>query len=197
MASIKEMQGALAKLGKMISVRQIAIQSGVNYITVRNIIGGKSKRITEPVELRLKKFIAGFNPDAAAAAPKRRGRKPGSKNIKKPASAPAVSAPKAAPPKGVTPKAAAQVSAAPAAAPKAAAPKVAAPKAAAPKTRKRRGRPPRANVAVAPPPASKTSDFASMIMGNQLADEIRKCKQRLEYLTALQKVEEAYRKAVK
>lgn len=195
MISVKDMQASLAKVGKKLPVRQIAIQSKVNYLTMRNIMSGKSKRITKSVEDRLNAFLASYNPDAPPAPAKKPGRKPGTTTAKKKLVAPrkpvaksaaAKPAAKAAPAKAVKrrgrpPRAKVQ----------------AAPEAAPAKAVKRRGRPPRAKVTPAPAPAAKAPETGSLIMGSRLQEEIRKTKARLDYLLALQKLEETYLNAVK
>jgi len=84
MDAVTELKQKIGELEKQISLRQIALQSGVNYITLRNIKFGKSTRVTDGVMQRLTQFHATFSPDQAVAdAPKKRGRKPGSKNAPK------------------------------------------------------------------------------------------------------------------
>jgi hypothetical protein len=79
MPDVKEMQAALAKVTKTLSLNQVAIRSKINYVTLRNIKLGKSKRVTAGVSKRLVKFIAGYSPEllvkaGATAAPKAPGK---------------------------------------------------------------------------------------------------------------------------
>ena len=76
MDNIKELQAGVVKLKKHLSLRQIALQSGMNYITLRNIESGKTVRVTDKVAAQLKKFVAGFDPKTAVPVLKKRGRKP-------------------------------------------------------------------------------------------------------------------------
>ena len=72
MDQVKEFQEALAKHEKNISVRQVALRSGINYITLRNIKLGKSKRVTARVASQLRKFLATLqSPAMPEPAPKR------------------------------------------------------------------------------------------------------------------------------
>lgn len=96
MATVKEIKDGISKLEKTISLRQIALRSGINYITLRNIKLGKSSRVTDGVAKRFKNFTTAFDPAAESLNPVRRGRKP--KAAAKAAPAPkATPAPKAAP----------------------------------------------------------------------------------------------------
>ena len=78
METVKDVRDGIMKMEKSISLRQIALRSGINYITVRNIRFGKSKRVTEGVVNRFKQFQSTFNADTIT--PVKRGRKPGVKN---------------------------------------------------------------------------------------------------------------------
>jgi hypothetical protein len=117
MANTKELQNGLAKVKKHLSLRQVAIQSGMNYITLRNIATGKTQQVTDKVAAQLKKFVSAFDPATSKPVLKKRGRKPGVKAATIVSAKPKAAAPKTAAPKA-TPKAAA-----PKATPKAAAPK--------------------------------------------------------------------------
>ena len=72
-SSIKK---AIKEMQKSISLRQIAIQSGVNYITLRNILFKDQDRITSKVNKRIETFYKRFDPKEMKEAAPRRGRKP-------------------------------------------------------------------------------------------------------------------------
>lgn len=184
MPTIKELRADIAKMEKDTSLRQIALQSKINYITLRNIKFGKSKRVTDAVARRLLAFKAAFDPKAPKPAGKKRGRKPGKKAAPK---AKTALKPKAPVKAKATRKAAKPV---PAPLMKAApAPK---PVPVAKPTGKKRGRKPRA---IAAPMSAAQS--TSLLLGSNLAREISVTEARLRYLRQLQQVEAAYVSAVK
>jgi len=75
MNTIKEVQDGISKLTKSISLRQVAIQSGINYITIRNIKSGKSKRVTDSVLDRFTAFYNSFTPGSAKISSTKKGKK--------------------------------------------------------------------------------------------------------------------------
>jgi lambda repressor-like predicted transcriptional regulator len=77
---------AIEQMQKSISLRQIAIQANVNYITLRNILFEKQSRVTTKVEKRIANFYGEFDPKYMKEMAPRRGRKPLS-------SSPSISAP--------------------------------------------------------------------------------------------------------
>jgi hypothetical protein len=80
MTTLAEMRAAIVEISQTLSIRQIAIRSGLNYITLRNIVGGKSQRTTDRVLKQFTKFAEGYKPDPKNTP--RRGRKPGSLTAK-------------------------------------------------------------------------------------------------------------------
>ncbi len=191
MDQLKEMQAGIAELEQHISLRQIALQSKINYITLRNIKGGKSQRVTTGVSSRFKEFKDAFDPSKVDKKLSRRGRKPKA----------AVAVPAAAAP---VPAAAPAPKAAPAKAPKAAA---------APE--KKAGRPKKSAVAAAPAKTvvkkkrkytrkagkktvkvqAKAGKAVSML-GSALKNEIAATEVRLEYLRKMEKAEADFQKAL-
>jgi hypothetical protein len=65
MADVKELQTALGKITKTMSLRQVGLQSKIGYLTLRNIKLGKTKRVTEVVSERLRKFLEAYTPEGA------------------------------------------------------------------------------------------------------------------------------------
>lgn len=76
MDAVTELKQKIGELEKHLSLRQVALQSGINYITLRNIKFGKSSRVTDSVMQRLLKFYSGFNPSKNTVSTKKRGPKP-------------------------------------------------------------------------------------------------------------------------
>ena len=205
MESINEVKDALAEMEKVISLRQIALQSGVNYVTLRNIKFGKSQRLTEGVITKLANFKSTFSPDTTKPEMKKRGRRP--KEVAEVAPVAVAAAPVVAPAPTeivVTPP--------PVAAP--VAPKAAkrvvvkkrAKKADVVSAPKKRGRVagkkyPVKKLAVkaekATEPITHARPAVSMaFLGTMLDDEIRSTSARLEYLQSLKKIELEYLKKI-
>jgi lambda repressor-like predicted transcriptional regulator len=67
---------AISEMVKSISLRQISIQSGVNYITLRNIQTNKQDRVTSKVANKIESFYLQFDPVRMINSAPRRGRKP-------------------------------------------------------------------------------------------------------------------------
>jgi hypothetical protein len=81
MDAVAQLKKKIKELEKSLSLRQVAIRSGINYITLRNIKFGKSSRVTDSVMQRLEKFHSSFDPAKPQdIVPAKRGRKKGSKN---------------------------------------------------------------------------------------------------------------------
>ena len=188
MNDVQQIRKDIEGMEKDMSLRQIALQSGINYVTLRNIKTGKSKRITDSVKDRFETFKKQFDPNrfvsdkaptAATAptaavpseAPKKRGRKPGPKPGAKKKSA------KAAAAKSTSEKTTKKRTAK-----KASGRKPGRPKATTQKTE-------------APSPSSKL-DFASPVLGQALDREIEIAEARLEYLKSLREIEDEFLKAV-
>jgi len=79
--TLAPIQKAIKEMQKSISLRQIAIQSSVNYITLRNILFGKQERVTSKVEKKIENFYGDFDPKHMKEATPRRGRKPLSSSV--------------------------------------------------------------------------------------------------------------------
>ncbi len=139
------MRKGIAELEKHISLRQIGLQSGINYITLRNIKSGETKKVSSGVMARFEKFRKQFDPAKSAMDRKKPGPKP---KAAAPAAAPAKKKP------GRKPKAAAAPVAAPAKKKPGRKPKAAAVPVAAP-AKKKPGRKPKAAVAAVAAPARK------------------------------------------
>lgn len=190
MDELQKIRAALAVMAKHISLRQVAIQSGINYITLRNIKSGKSGRVTDSVAERFVKFQEKFSASPAAVAAGR---------VSKAKAAPA-EAPAPAPKKrGPKPKAAAPVAAA---APKKRGPKPkAAPVEVAPAPKKPGPKPKAAvakkkvvRTAKAKPAAPKAApaalpEVSLSLLGGTLTKEIAMAEARLDFLKELQKLE--------
>ena len=73
--TIAPLKEAIEEMEKSISLRQIHVQSGVNYITLMNIKKDKQGRVTSKVANRIKKFYQHFDPSKAQEAAPARGRK--------------------------------------------------------------------------------------------------------------------------
>lgn len=69
MDDVQAIRNDLKAMEKHTSLLQIAKQSGINYVTLRNIKGGVSKRVTKGVKERFDAFKKKFKPDAPKAAP--------------------------------------------------------------------------------------------------------------------------------
>jgi len=188
MDQLKEMQAGIAELEEYISLRQIALQSKINYITLRNIKGGKSQRVTAGVSSRFKEFKNVFDPAKVDKKLSRRGKK-AKAAAAKPAPAPAAPAPAAVPALTAAP--------APAAAPKKKPiPRKRAVTAVPAKTvaKKKRKYTRKAGKKVARVPV-KAGKTVSML-GNALKTEIVATEARLEYLKKMQIAEVDYQKAL-
>jgi hypothetical protein len=203
----ESMRKGIAELEKSTSLRQISMKSGINYLTLRKIKNGETKKASSGVTSRFEAFRKTFKPDTTSTASR-----PGPKPKATAAAAPAAPAKKkpGRPKKTAAPAAAAP--AAPAAAPakkKPGRPKKAAAapvKPAAPKkgvvkkaaTKKKAGKPgpkPKAKAAE-PKPAMPVTDFTSPMLGDALKREIEIAEARIEYLRSLQMVEEEFLKAM-
>ncbi|MFZ1731901.1 MAG: hypothetical protein WBQ23_11695 [Bacteroidota bacterium] len=137
------MRKGIAALEKQTSLRQIGLQSGINYITLRKIKSGETKNVSSGVLARFEEFKNSFDPSSAAASKKKPGPKP------KAAAAPAATAKKKPGPK---PKAAAAPAAA---AKKKPGPKPKAAAAPAAPVKKKPGPKPKAAAAAPAAPAKK------------------------------------------
>lgn len=195
MDELQKIRAALAVMAKHISLRQVAIQSGINYITLRNIKSGKSGRVTDSVAERFVKFQEKFSASPAAA---------GAGRVSTAKAAPAKAAPAEAPapaPKkrGPKPKAAAPVAAAapkkrgpkPKAAPVEVAP---APKKPGPKPKAAAAKKKVVRAAKAKPAAPKAApaalpEVSLSLLGGTLTKEIAMAEARLDFLKELQKLE--------
>lgn len=196
MDDVQEIRKDLERMEKDMSLRQISLQSGVNYVTLRNIKSGKSKRITQSVKERFETFKDQFDPNrfvsesaattataptaaAPSAAPKKRGRKPG--------------------PKPGTKKTATKKSSAKSTSSSTSAKKSATKKSAAKKTSGRKQGRPKGTTrkeSTATPSSPSKMDFASPVLGQALDREIEIAEARLEYLQSLREIEEEFLKAV-
>lgn len=189
MNDVQQIRKDIEGMEKDMSLRQIALQSGINYVTLRNIKSGKSKRITDSVKDRFEAFKKQFDPNRfvsdkaattatapAAAAPstttKKRGRKPGPKPGAKKKTAKKTAAKSTT--KRVTKNTAAKKT-----------------------TGRKPGRPKgKTKKTAAPPPSSSKMDFASPVLGQALDREIEIAEARLEYLRSLREIEDEFLKAV-
>jgi outer membrane biosynthesis protein TonB len=182
MDELQKIRAALAVMEKHTSLRQVSIQSGINYITLRNIKSGKSGRVTDSVAARFNKFQEKFAASpAAVASPSKRNAAappPPTPAAKKPGPKPKAAGKKPGPkPKSV---------AAPAPVPAAAAPKKSGPK---PKAgRKKAGRPAKPAAVSAPAP-QQAAIPVSGLLGGTLTKEIAMAEARLDFLKQLQKLE--------
>jgi len=185
MEDITQMRNDIETLSKRMSLRQISLQSGVNYLTLRNIRDGKSKRVTDAVKQRFDTFKQNFDPtrfvssDAptgasteAAPLTRKRGRKPGPK----PGAKKAAAATKSAPAKAATKKAAAKKPGRKA-------------RTVGKKTSKQ-------STAKRPTEAPSKLDFASPVLGQALDREIEIAEARLDYLKSLRDIEAEFLKAI-
>ncbi|MBE0642591.1 MAG: hypothetical protein IH600_00755 [Bacteroidetes bacterium] len=162
------MRKGIAALEKHISLRQISLQSGINYITLRKIKIGETKNVSSGVAARFDAFQKQFDPTSVKST----GKKPGPK-----------------------PKAAAAAPAAPAKKKPGPKPKAAAAAAPAAPAKKKPGRPKK--VAAAPKPVvEQVANFGTPFLGDALAREIEIAEARIEYLKSLQMVEEEFLKAI-
>ena len=176
MDDVQAIRNDLKVMEKKMSLLQISKQSGINYVTLRNIKGGVSKRVTKGVKDRFEAFKSSFNPDAPKAAPaKAAPAKTAKKTVKKAAA------------KKTAKKVAVKVK--PAA-------KKAAKKKPGPKPGRKPGRKPGVKQAVAPKAAPSKLDFASPVLGQALDREIEIAEARLEYLKSLKEIEIEFLKAV-
>jgi len=194
MDDVQQIRKDIEGMEKQTSLRQIALQSGINYVTLRNIKSGKSKRITKSVKDRFEAYKKKFDPNrfvssaaasktgaptaaASSAAPKKRGRKPG--------------------PKPGAKKTAAKKKAAKSTSAKATKKRMTKKTAAKKSTTRKPGRPKgAAKKTAAPPPSSSKMDFASPVLGQALDREIEIAEARLEYLKSLRDIEDEFLKAV-
>lgn len=197
MDELQKIRAALAVMAKHISLRQVAIQSGINYITLRNIKSGKSGRVTDSVAERFTKFQEKFSASPAAVSTGR---------VSKAKAAPA-EAPAPAPKKrGPKPKAAAPVAAT---APKKRGPKPkSAPVVVAPAPKKPGPKPKAAvakkkvvRAAKAKPAAPKAApaalpEVSLSLLGGTLTKEIAMAEARLDFLKELQKLEANFLKKI-
>jgi hypothetical protein len=182
MDELQKIRAALAVMEKHTSLRQVSIQSGINYITLRNIKSGKSGRVTDSVAARFNKFQEKFaaSPDAVASPRMRKATAAPAPAAKKPGPKPNAAGKKPGP----KPKAAAAP--APAPSPVAAAPKKPGPK---PKAgRKKAGRPAKSAVVSTPAPLPAAVPVSSLL-GGTLTKEIAMAEARLDFLKQLQKLE--------
>lgn len=175
MDDVKSIRNDLKAMEKKTSLLQIAKQSGINYVTLRNIKGGVSKRVTAGVKERFETFKKNFNPDAPKAAPAKAAPAAKKKTEKKVV---VKSAKKAAP-----------VKAKPAA-------KKVAKKKPGPKPGRKPGRKPGVKKAVETKAAPSKLDFASPVLGQALDREIEIAEARLEYLKSLKEIEIEFLRAV-
>ena len=202
MDNTESMRKGLAELEKQLSLRQIAIRSNINYITLRKIKSGETKNVSTGVIARFEAFRNEYKP-GMDEAPVRPGPKPKAKAAvtkKKPGPKPKAAAP--AKKKPGRPK---KSVAAPAEAPvkkkmgrpkkvvtgtTAPVKKVVAKKAAKP------GRKPGRKPAVPTVAPRAVSDFATPMLGDALRREIEIAEARIEYLKSLQMVEQEFLKAI-
>jgi hypothetical protein len=218
MDNTEAMRKGIAALEKQISLRQIGLQSNINYITLRKIKSGETKNVSSGVLARFEAFKKQFDPSKAAFAKKKPGPKPKAKTAapaatakKKPGPKPKAKAAVAATAKkkpGPKPKAAAAAPATIAKKKPGPKPKVAAaapatiarkkpgpkPKAAVASAKKKPGRPKKAVASESV--ARKSSNFGSPLLGEALTREIEIAEARIEYLQSLQMVEEEFLRAI-
>lgn len=192
MKSVEDIRNAILTLEKDRSLRQISLLSGMNYITLRNIKVGTTKKVSRKVIAQFSTWFSSFDPATALPILQKPGRKPGGKT------SPAAGKP--------TPKVKGKATAekaAPVAAPVPPLPlPTPAPKPVAKVTKKKRGRP--ARVAPAPtlptpkavsPAAPTPPTFdATLLLGSELKKAIRETEARLVFLRSLEKAESEYRK---
>ena len=196
MDNTESMRKGIAALTKQISLRQISLQSGINYITLRKIKSGETKKVSSGVLARFEAFKKQFDPAKAVIAKKKPGPKPKAAAAaapakKKPGPKPKAAA-AAAPAKkkpGPKPKAAAT-------APAAAAKKKPGPKPKAAATAKKKPGRPKKSAAKPAAAAAKSSNFGSPLLGEALTREIEIAEARIEYLKSLQMVEEEFLRAI-
>ena len=62
MDNTESMRKGIAALEKHTSLRQISLQSGINYITLRKIKNGETKNVSASVAERFEKFQKQFDP---------------------------------------------------------------------------------------------------------------------------------------
>lgn len=208
MDELQKIRAALVVMEKHTSLRQVAIQSGINYITLRNIKSGKSGRVTESVAARFVKFQEKFTASPASVASPRGG---STKAAAPKAAAPKAAAPKAAAPKAAAPKAVAPKKTGPKPKAASAAMPTAAPKkpgpAPKPAVAKRKpGRPakakpaaPKAAAVPAPAPApvpAAMPEIGVSLLGGTLNKEIQMAEARLDFLKKLQQLEADFLKKI-
>lgn len=186
MDELQKIRAALAVMEKHTSLRQVSIQSGINYITLRNIKSGKSGRVTDSVAARFNKFQEKFAASPNAVA---------SPRTTKAAPAPVASTPASKKP-GPKPKTAGKK---PGPKPKAeTAPAPVAAKKPGPKPKARRkaaGRPKKAVPASAPAPQPANLPVSGLL-GGTLSKEIAMAEARLDFLKQLQKLEADFLKKI-
>lgn len=204
MINTESMRKGITLLQKQISLRQIGLQSGINYITLRKIKSGETKNVSSGVLARFEAFQKQFDPAKAAAAKKKPGPKPKSAAVpaaaakKKPGPKPKVAAP-AKKKMGRPKKVVAAAPAAPAKKKMGRPKKTATAAAAAPvkKTGAKRGRKPGVKYGAATKSvAEKATNFGSPLLGEALTREIEIAEARIEYLKSLQMVEEEFLRAI-
>ncbi|MBR9979360.1 MAG: hypothetical protein KFH87_14845 [Bacteroidetes bacterium] len=178
MDNTNAMRKGLAELQKHMSLRQIALQSGINYLTLRNIKSGDTKKVSNSVMDRFNAFRDKLDLS----------------NVNRVKAAPATAAKKqtAAKKKGTDAPVKKSASA------KKATPKMAAAKKAKPKKAATKKPASAATYAAPKSTATKrpTSDFTTPMLGDALTREIEIAEARLDYLRSLQMVEEEFLKAI-
>jgi hypothetical protein len=86
---MSELRNVIAAMEQSMSLRQIHLNSGVNYVTLRNIRNGTSTRVTEKVYAAVMEFYRSFTtapaavPATASTRPSKRkaGKRTGTKSI--------------------------------------------------------------------------------------------------------------------
>ncbi len=178
-----ELKESLETIEKTLSLRQISLRSGINYITLRNIKFGKSKKVTDRIYEHLQAFIDDFKPEEVTGT--KRGRKPKAPVAAvAPATEPVIAAIAETP----APKAEAKTRK-----PRAAATTG---KAKAPRRKKAQPKTTIKPADVPPTHEPAASEPLSFITGNDLREELRRTEARLIYLRSLEKAEKEYLSAL-
>jgi hypothetical protein len=172
MNDVKEIKKQLSAMEKNTSLRQIAIHSGINYITLHNIKSGKSNRVTQGVTERFNAFKEKFDADPKAF-PSLRGKAPEAEKQKAPVKEqkrPQATA-KSAEEKKPVAKKVGQKKAAP---------------------KKKKTATPAVKAKTVPTAPATLPEAQTMLLGQSLQKEIEVTEARLDFLKQLRKLENEY-----
>jgi uncharacterized Zn finger protein len=171
MNDVKEIKKQLSAMEKNTSLRQIAIHSGINYITLHNIKSGKSNRVTQGVTERFNAFKEKFDADPKAF-PSLRGKAT----------------------EAVTKQAPEKKQKQQAATVKPAAVKTTVAKKSSPKkaTTKKKTATPAVKAKTVPTSPAALPEAQTMLLGQSLQKEIEVTEARLDFLKQLRKLENEY-----